>query len=59
MSVNLKNDWKELLKDEFEKDYYIKLRQTLVEEYRNKTIFPDMYDIFNALHYLYYYIIFM
>lgn len=51
MSVNLKNDWKELLKDEFEKDYYIKLRQTLVEEYRNKTIFPDMYDIFNALHF--------
>jgi uracil-DNA glycosylase len=51
MSVNLKNDWKELLKNEFEKDYYIKLRQTLVEEYRNKTIFPDMYDIFNALHF--------
>lgn len=47
----LKNDWKEILNDEFEKDYYKKLRKFLVSEYKTKIIYPDMYDIFNALHY--------
>ncbi len=47
----LKNDWQCLLEDEFEKDYYLKLRSFLINEYKTKTIHPDMYDIFNALHY--------
>lgn len=47
----LKNDWHGLLKDEFNKDYYLKLRKFLIDEYRTKTIYPDKYDIFNALHY--------
>ncbi|WP_425449223.1 uracil-DNA glycosylase [Dethiothermospora halolimnae] len=47
----LKNHWKELLKDEFEKDYYLNLRQFLINEYKTKVIYPNMYDIFNALHY--------
>lgn len=47
----LKNDWNELLKDEFEKDYYKELRKILINEYKTKTIYPDMYDIFNALHF--------
>ena len=47
----LKNDWNSLLKDEFKKDYYLKLRQFLATEYGTRTIYPDMYDIFNALHY--------
>jgi uracil-DNA glycosylase len=51
MAVVFKNDWEELLKGEFEKDYYKKLREFLVEEYRTRAIYPDMYDIFNALHY--------
>ncbi|MBD7913374.1 MULTISPECIES: uracil-DNA glycosylase [Clostridium] len=51
MKQILKNTWNEFLKDEFEKDYYIKLHNFLVEEYKTKTIYPDMYDIFNALHY--------
>ncbi len=46
-----KNDWQELLKDEFEKEYYLKLRQFLKTEYKTKTIYPNMHDIFNALHY--------
>ncbi len=45
------NDWQNLLEEEFEKDYYIKLRKILIEEYRNYTVYPDMYSIFNALHY--------
>ena len=51
MSDILKNDWADLLNDEFQKDYYLKLRQFLLSEYRSKTVYPDMYDIFNALHY--------
>lgn len=47
----LKNDWQNLLEDEFKKDYYLKLRQFLINEYKSKTIYPNMYDIFNALHY--------
>ena len=47
--VKLGNDWDELLKDEFQKDYYLRLRRFLIHEYRSRTIYPDMYDIFNAL----------
>lgn len=51
MSVNLTNDWADYLQEEFQKDYYLKLRQFLLQEYQHKTVYPDMYDIFNALHY--------
>lgn len=51
MSVILKNDWNSLLKEEFSKDYYLNLRKFLIEEYKTKIIYPNMNDIFNALHY--------
>lgn len=47
----LKNNWAEYLNPEFKKEYYQKLRSFLVDEYKTKTIYPNMYDIFNALHY--------
>jgi uracil-DNA glycosylase len=46
-----KNDWENLLNDELQKPYYQELRKFLIGEYRTKEIFPDMYDIFNALHF--------
>lgn len=49
--VNIGNEWDELLHDEFQKEYYQKLRAFLKEEYRTQTIYPDMHDIFNALKY--------
>lgn len=49
--VSLGNDWDELLKDEFEKDYYLKLRQFLKSEYSSTTVYPPAGDIFNALKY--------
>ncbi len=49
--IEFGNDWDELLKDEFKKDYYLKLRQFLINEYRTQRIFPGMYDIFNAFKY--------
>ena len=49
--VELNNDWDLLLKDEFSKQYYLDLRKKLIVEYKTQQIFPDMYDIFNALRY--------
>ncbi len=49
--VKLDNDWDEILKDEWEKPYYKQLRQFLKKEYSSYQIYPDMYDIFNALKY--------
>lgn len=49
--VNIGNDWDEVLRGEFEKEYYLKLREFLKQEYFTRKIFPDMYDIFNALKY--------
>ncbi len=47
--VHLGNDWDEILEDEFNKPYYLKLRQFLKEEYGTKTIYPHMNNIFSAL----------
>ncbi|EUJ44372.1 uracil-DNA glycosylase [Paenilisteria rocourtiae] len=49
--IHLGNDWDILLQDEFTKDYYLKLREFLKVEYGNQRVYPDMYDIFNALKY--------
>ena len=49
--VNIGNHRDQLLAPEFEKEYYQKLRQFLIAEYRGKTIYPGMHDIFNALKY--------
>lgn len=43
------NEWDKLLENEFKKDYYLRLRQILINEYRTQRIFPGMYDIYNAL----------
>lgn len=49
--VHIGNSWDEVLADEFKKDYYLKLREFLKNEYRTRRIYPDMYDIFNSLKY--------
>ena len=49
--VKFQNDWDDLLQDEFNKDYYLNLRQFLKAEYTSKVIYPSMHDIFNALKY--------
>jgi uracil-DNA glycosylase len=51
MGVNITNDWMELLENEFKKDYYKELRAFLIKEYENKTIYPDKFDIYNALNF--------
>lgn len=49
--VHIGNDWDTLLKDEFNKEYYLSLRTFLKEEYFSRRIYPPMGDIFNALKY--------
>ena len=49
--VNIGNSWDKVLQGEFDKDYYLKLREFLKSEYGSRVIYPDMYDIFNALKY--------
>lgn len=49
--VNIGNKWDEILKDEFHQPYYLRLREFLKKEYSEQTIYPSMYDIFNAFKY--------
>ena len=45
------NDWDEILKDEFTKDYYQRLMDFLDEEYAQQEIYPPRECIFNALRF--------
>ena len=47
--VNFNNDWDEILDGEFDKDYYVRLRQFLINEYKTCRVYPSMYDIYNAM----------
>lgn len=47
----LNTDWELLLKAEFDKPYYINLLSFLKDEYKEKVIYPEQKDIFNALEY--------
>ena len=49
--VHLGNDWDEILRGEFESEYYLSLREFLKYEYSHHRIYPPMNDIFNALRY--------
>lgn len=49
--VTLGNEWDGLLYGEFEKPYYLKLREFLKKEYSSYRIYPEMHNIFNALKY--------
>ena len=46
----IQNDWLKPLSQEFKKDYYKKLHQTVMDEYHKHKIFPPADDIFNAFH---------
>ena len=44
-------NWFNLLKDEFDKEYFKKLQDFLKEEYKNYTIYPESKNVFAALNY--------
>lgn len=43
--------WDVVLKEEFEKDYFRNLGIFVKDEYKNRTIYPEYENIFNALRY--------
>jgi len=45
------NDWDELLLEEFNSEYFLKLKNYLKKEYKMSQIYPEAQDIFNALKY--------
>ena len=47
--VKIGNSWDTVLRDEFKKEYYLKLREFLKQEYGQGTVYPDPDNIFNAL----------
>ena len=50
--ITIRKSWFELLKDEFEKPYFIKLQEFLNNEYANNTIYPQEDKIFNAINHV-------
>lgn len=52
--LNLSVNWKNILKDEFEKEYFKKLMNFLENEYAEKKIFPPKELIFNVFNHLEY-----
>ena len=45
------NDWDEILDEEFNKEYYQKLRQFLDYEYSHYIVYPRAKDLYNALRF--------
>lgn len=45
------NEWDSLLKEEFNKEYFIKLMDFVKKEYKEHTIYPKQNEVFNALRY--------
>jgi len=42
------NDWDNILKEEYEKEYFIKIKDIVRKEYNSKTIFPPADKVFYA-----------
>jgi uracil-DNA glycosylase len=47
----IKNDWLDVIGNEFQQEYYKNLYQFVKTEYSKYTIFPNADDIFNAFHF--------
>ena len=45
------NDWQDVLGAEFEKPYYLQLREFLKQEYFTKTVYPPMEDMWSTFRY--------
>lgn len=51
MHVNIEPSWKEVLNEEFEKDYFKKLMDFVTEEYKLDACYPPLESIFSAFNY--------
>ena len=48
--MKIDESWKEVLKEEFEKDYFVNLTSFVRQEYKEKTIYPKASNVFNAFN---------
>lgn len=51
MDVKIENSWKEILRNEFNKEYFNKLVEFVKKEYSSKKIYPSANRIFSAFDY--------
>ena len=51
INPEIEESWKVVLLEEFNKDYFIKLKQFLLDEKKHHSIYPKGKDIFNAFNY--------
>jgi len=51
MTIHFNNDWELPIQNELKEEYYSKLRQFLITEYRSRIVYPPAKDIFNAFHF--------
>lgn len=49
--IKIRKSWYEMLKPEFDKQYFKDLQEFLAKEYAERTIYPKEENIFNALNY--------
>jgi len=50
IKTNIEKSWGKVLQNEFNSDYFINLKSTLINEQNNFTIYPPSKDIFNAFN---------
>lgn len=50
MDIKIENSWLDILKTEFEKEYFQNLMQFVDNEYTSKACFPPKNQIFNAFN---------
>jgi len=50
MDVRIESSWKSRFREEFEKEYFVRLTEFVKEEYRTRTVFPPGTLIFNAFN---------
>lgn len=50
MEVKIESSWQKVLRDEFDKQYFSELCEKVRKEYREKKIFPQGKNIFNAFN---------
>lgn len=50
MEVNIEQKWKEVLREEFQKDYFKTLVEFIKNEYKTQTVYPKAGNIFNAFN---------
>lgn len=50
MEVKIEPQWKEVLREEFEKDYFISLATFIKNEYNTQVVYPKPSKIFNAFN---------